>query len=175
MGGWTGEKVGNYDMGKDIDRNITRQLWEKETGVTGDVFTKNDVIPVENGGTGVNNLELFYPKLVEDSYINRIEVNNLTTPVEGFTFSGDTNFFIVINKKSMYFEGTVHVTRNTNIMKDTYLNLKIPDMGYNIKEIQFAPYGTKISIVDNILSLKGYFDPSSNSYRYRFQNFVPII
>lgn len=32
-------------MGKDIDRNITRQLWEKNKNT----FTRNDIIPVENG------------------------------------------------------------------------------------------------------------------------------
>ena len=42
-------------MGKDIDRNITRQLWERVKNV----FTRNDVIPVENGGTGERSLELF--------------------------------------------------------------------------------------------------------------------
>lgn len=40
-------------MGKDIDRNITRQLWEKNKNT----FTRNDVIPVENGGTGVTNIK----------------------------------------------------------------------------------------------------------------------
>lgn len=162
-------------MGKDIDRNITRQLWEREQNASTDnVFTKNDVIPVENGGTGVNNLELFYPKLVEDSNIKKIEVNNLTPTVEGFTFSGDTNFFIMLNKKSIYIEGTVAVTKNADIMGNIYLNLKIPNMGYNIKNIQFAPYGTTFSIVNDILSFKGTFN-TSNQYRYRFQNFVPII
>ena len=36
-------------LGKDIDKNITRQLWERLKNT----FTRNDVIPVENGGTGV--------------------------------------------------------------------------------------------------------------------------
>ena len=158
-------------MGKDIDRNITRQLWEKFKNT----FTRNDVIPVENGGTGEKSLELFYPKLVEDSNITRIEVNHSTQAVEGFTFNGNTKFFIVINKKSMYFEGLVNVTRDTNITTNTYLNVEIPNIGYNIKNIQIAPYESKISIVDNILSFEGYFSPSSNNYQYRFQTFIPII
>lgn len=160
-------------MGKDIDRNITRQLWERENGVTGDVFTKNDVIPVENGGTGVNNLELFYPKLVEDEYITKIEIQNLT-PVNGFTINNDTNLKIIINKKSLYFEGTIHVTRNAGITENVYLKHEIPIKGYNIKNIQFAPYESKLSINYNILSLSGKFN-SNNEYRNRIEEFIPII
>ena len=156
-------------MGKDIDRNITRQLWEKNKNS----FTRNDVIPVENGGTGVNNLELFYPKLVEDNFIERINVNTLT-PVKGFTIIGDTNLIITLNKKSMFFEGTIHVTRNTGITENVYLKHEIPIKGYNINNIQIAQYGSTLSINDNILSLGGDFG-TSNEYRMRFQNFIPII
>ena len=157
-------------MGKDIDRNITRQLWERFKNT----FTKNDVIPVKNGGTGVNNLELFYPKLVEDKYITKIEVKTLT-PVKGFTINSDTNLFIIINKKSMFFEGIIHVTRNTGITTNVYLKHEIPIKGYNINNIQFAPYGTTLSINDNILSLAGYFSTSTNEYRARIEEFIPII
>ena len=156
-------------MGKDIDRNITRQLYERVKNI----FTRNDIIPVKNGGTGVNNLELFYPKLVEDNYITTIKVQNLT-PVKGFTINDDTNLIITINKKSMFFEGTIHVTRNTGITDSVYLKHEIPIKGYNIDSIQIAPYGSKFSIYDNILSLWGYFN-TSNEYRMRFQNFIPII
>ena len=164
------KRLGFYDMGKDIDRNITRQLFEKNKNS----FTRNDVIPVENGGTGVNNLELFYPKLVEDGFITKINVNTLT-PVNGFTINGDTNLTIVINKKSMFFDGTIHVTRNTGITENVYLKHEIPIKGYNINGIQIAPYGSIVYINDNILSLGGYFEPSNNEYRMRFQNFIPII
>ena len=163
------KRLGFYDMGKDIDRNITRQLFERVKNV----FTRNDVIPVENGGTGVNNLELFYPKLVEDKYITRIEVKTLT-PVKGFTINSDTNLTIAINKKSMFFEGTIHVTRNTGITENVYLKSAIPIKGYNINNIQIAQYASTLSINDNILSLGGDFN-TSNEYRMRFQNFIPII
>ena len=156
-------------MGKDIDRNITRQLYEKFKNI----FTRNDVIPVENGGTGVNNLELFYPKLVEDKFITRIDVKTLT-PINGFTINSDTNLTIAINKKSMFFEGAIHVTRNTGITENVYLKHKIPIKGYNINNIQIAQYGSTLSINDNILSLGGSFN-TSNEYRMRFQDFVPII
>ena len=156
-------------MGKDIDRNITRQLWERFKNT----FSRNDVIPVENGGTGVNNLELFYPKLVEDKFITRIDVKTLT-PVNGFTINSDTNLTIAINKKSMFFEGTIHVTRNTGITENVYLKHEIPIKGYNINNIQIAQYGTTLSINDNILSLGGDFN-TSNEYRMRFQTFVPIV
>lgn len=157
-------------MGKDIDRNITRQLWEKNKNS----FTRNDVIPVKNGGTGVNNLELFYPKLVEDYYITTINVNTSTPAVEGFTFNANTGFSIAINKKSMYFEGSVNVTRDANITTGTYLKIEIPNMGYNIRNIQFGSLSTKFSIVDNILSLEGFFD-RNNNYKFNFKNFIPII
>ena len=156
-------------MGKDIDRNITRQLLERFKNT----FSRNDIIPVKNGGTGVDNLELFYPKLVEDKYITRIEVKTLT-PVKGFTINSDTNLIIIINKKSMFFDGTVHVTRNTGITENVYLKHEIPIKGYNINNIQIAQYGSTLSINDNILSLGGDFN-SSNEYRIRFQNFIPII
>ena len=163
------KRLGFNNMGKDIDRNITRQLWERIKNT----FTRNDVIPVENGGTGVNNLELFYPKLVEDKYITRIEVKTLT-PVNGFTIVGDTNLIIIINKKSMFFDGTIHVTRNTGITENVYLKHEIPIKGYNINNIQIAQYESTLSINDNILSLGGSFN-TSNEYRMRFQNFIPII
>lgn len=156
-------------MGKDIDRNITRQLWERFKNT----FSRNEVIPVENGGTGVDNLELFYPKLVEDKYITRIEVKTLT-PVKGFTINSDTNLIIIINKKSMFFDGTIHVTRRPDTPTNVYLQHEIPIKGYNINNIQIAQYGSTLSINDNILSLGGDFS-SSNEYRMRFQNFVPII
>ena len=44
-------------MGKDIDRNITRQLLERFKNT----FSRNDVIPVENGGTGVTNIKDIIP------------------------------------------------------------------------------------------------------------------
>lgn len=157
-------------MGKDIDRNITRQLWEQKQQ---NAFTRNDVIPVENGGTGVNNLELFYPKLVEDKFITKINVNTLT-PVNGFTINADTNLIIVINKKSMFFDGTIHVTRNTGITGNVYLKHEIPIKGYNINNIQIAQYESTLSINDNILSLGGGFT-TSNEYRMQFQTFIPII
>lgn len=124
-------------------------------------------------GTGVNNLELFYPKLVEDKFITKINVNTLT-PVKGFTINGDTNLIIVINKKSMFFEGTIHVTRNTGITENVYLKHEIPIKGYNINNIQIAQYGSTLSINDDILSLGGAFN-TSNEYRMRFQYFIPIL
>ena len=156
-------------MGKDIDRNITRQLWERFKNT----FSRNDIIPVKNGGTGEKSLELFYPKLVEDKNITRMDVNTLT-PVKGFTINSDTNLIITINKKSMFFEGTVHVTRNTGITENVYLKHEIPIKGYNINNIQIAQYNSTLSINDNILSLGGDFN-SSNEYRMRFQHFIPII
>lgn len=77
-------------MGKDIDRNITRQLWERLKNA----FTRNDVIPVKNGGTGVNNLNAFYPNLATDTEITSIGIKDM--PLQsGFTLqSNSTASFI---------------------------------------------------------------------------------
>ena len=120
-------------------------------------------------------MELLYPKLVKDGNISRIRVNKSTPTPNGFKFNENTNFFIDINKKSIYIEGLANVTRNTNITTNTYLKIKIPNMGYDIKNIHFAPYESKFSIVGDILTFSAYFDPSSNNFHYNFQNFIPII
>lgn len=109
MDGWV-KRLGFYDMGKDIDRNITRQLLEKETGVTGDVFTKNDIIPVENGGTGVNNLELFTQKL-------NVFTKNDVIPVE----NGGTGVTNINDIVSFISNGAQYI----KTIKNTYKNEKI--------------------------------------------------
>ena len=108
------KRLGIYDMGKDIDRNITRQLWEKNVSTdnvpTDNVFTKNDIIPVENGGTGVNNLELFTQKL------NVFTKNDIISVENGGTGVTNTNDIV-----SVITNGTKYIRRVNN----TYKNEKI--------------------------------------------------
>lgn len=94
--------------GQDIDRNITRQLWEKNKNV----FTRNDVIPVENGGTGVTNTKDIvsiisngtqYIKTINNTYKNE-KINKVI------------NSSIVINSNSInnatitLYDGTITIS-----------------------------------------------------------------
>lgn len=67
MGGWSGEQGGIDNMGKDIDRNITRQLWERLKNA----FTRNDVIPIENGGYNIKRIRIA-PYRSEISILNNL-------------------------------------------------------------------------------------------------------
>ena len=157
-------------LGKDIDKNITRQLWERLKNT----FTRNDVIPVENGGTGVNDLDLMYPKLISDeltilAYVNRFKLE------PGFTLQSDSNALFNINKNSMYIEGRIHVIRDNNIQSSKFIKIPIPNInGYSINKIKIAAYGTRLSINNNILSLDVNFT-EKNEYNYIFNHFIPFV
>lgn len=164
------KRLGIYDMGKDIDRNITRQLWEREKNV----FTRNDVIPVENGGTGVDHLELLYPKLAQDYYVKKIFIINEKLD-EGFTVESDSTAFIKLNYKSFYIEGRMHISKKPNISSDKYLKIKLNHGGYNINDISFAASGAKFSIINDTLILEGSFN-NNNTYDFKFPGLlVPFI
>ena len=157
-------------MGKDIDRNITRQLWEKNKNS----FTRNDVIPVENGGTGEKSLELFYPKLVQDKFIKKLFVINEQL-VEGFTAERDCTAVILLHSKSFFINGKMHISRNNNISTTEYLKIKLNNGGYDIHNITFERNSSKFSIINDTLILEGFFD-SNNTYTFNFDGiFVPFI
>lgn len=157
-------------MGKDIDRNITRQLWERFKNT----FSRNDVIPVKNGGTGVNHLELLYPKLVQDYYVKRIDIINAKLE-EGFTAESDCTAVINVNYKSFYIEGRMHISRNPNISSNNYLKIKLNTGGYHINNISFAAGASRFSIVNDTLILEGFFT-NTNTYDFRFPgSLVPFI
>ena len=157
-------------MGKDIDRNITRQLFEKNKNT----FTRNDVIPVENGGTGENNLELFYPKLVKDKNIERISVIDAQL-LEGFKAESDCTAVIFLNNKSFYIEGRMHISRNKTKSSNQYLKIKLNNGGYDIHSIVFGPVYSRFSIINDTLIFDGFFD-SANSYDVIFNGLlVPFI
>ena len=157
-------------MGKDIDRNITRQLWERFKNT----FTRNDIIPVKNGGTGVNNLDLLYPKLVSDEFVKTVNIKDMQLE-QGFTLKSDSTAIFSINKKSMYIDGRLHVVRSTGITSDKFISFTIPHIsGYNINEITIGSYNTRLSINNNICSLYCYFN-QENDYNKYFDLFIPFI
>ena len=153
-------------MGKDIDRNITRQF--KNT------FTNNDIIPVKNGGTGEKSLELFYPKLVQDKFIKKLFVINEQL-VEGFKAESDCTAVIMLHSKSFYINGKMHISRNNNISTNEYLKIKLNHGGYDIHNVTFNGNSSKFSIINDTLILEGFFD-SKNTYTFNFNgSFVPFI
>ena len=157
-------------MLKDIDRNITRQLLEKNKNS----FTRNDVIPVKNGGTGVDNLELFYPKLVSDVNVQYIDIKHMNLE-PGFTLQGDTNATFYFTKKSMYIEGVIHIIKSADITSTEFLKYTIPGInGYSISNLKIGSFNTLMSIDNNILTLKANFN-AENSYYNRFNIFIPFI
>ena len=157
-------------LGKDIDKNITRQLWERLKNT----FTMNDVIPVENGGTGVNDLDLMYPKIISDertilAYIKSFKLE------PGFTLQSDSDALLDINKNSMYIEGKIHVIRDDNIQSSKFIKISIPNVnGYSINKIKIGPYGTRLTINNNILSFDVNFN-SRNEYMHIFNQFIPFV
>ena len=157
-------------MGKDIDRNITRPLWEKNKNT----FTRNDVIPVENGGTGEKSLELFYPELVQDKFIKKIFVINEKL-IEGFKAESDCTAVILLHSKSFYINGKMHISRNTNISTNEYLKIKLNHGGYDIHNVTFKGNSSKFSIINDTLILEGFF-ASKNTYNFNIDGvFVPFI
>ena len=157
-------------MGKDIDRNITRQLWEKFKNT----FTNNDIIPVKTGGTREKSLELFYPKLVQDKFIKKIFVINEKL-IEGFKAESDCTAVIMLHSKSFYINGKMHISRNNNISTNEYLKIKLNHGGYDIHNVTFKGNSSKFSIINDTLILEGFFD-SKNTYNFNFDGiFVPFI
>ena len=157
-------------MGKDIDRNITRQLWERFKNT----FSRNDVIPVENGGTGEKSLELFYPKLVQDKFIKKLFVSNEKL-IDGFKAESDCTATIILHSKSFYINGKMHISRNNNISTNEYLKIKLNHGGYDIHNVTFKGNSSKFSIINDTLILEGFFD-SNNTYNFNFDGiFVPFI
>lgn len=154
-------------MGKDIDRNITRQLWERLKKT----FSRNDVIPVENGGTG-GNLDSFYPKLVSDMQIVELHKNNLPL-LDGFHYLDTHTAYLLLNKKSMFIAGVFDIARDSNIVSNNFLKYKMAQGGYDINNIRIYTNGLYMSINDDILSLSGNF--VSNVFHLTFQGFVPFI
>ena len=108
MGGWTGKRLGIKNMGKDIDRNITRQLWERLKNA----FTRNDVIPIENGGTGATNSQNVISNLTNNTkYITLIRNSYKNDKLDRIV---DSYIHINTNSIYLYMVGNYTVTNDDN-------------------------------------------------------------
>ena len=142
------KRLGIYDMGKDIDRNITRQLFEKNKNS----FTRNDVIPVENGGTGVTNIKDIvsvisngtqYIKTINNTYKNE-QINKVV------------NSSIEINSNSIFLRMGGNYTV-TNYKLNTPLILAVfPNTGFMPNVRCSARYGNTnatITLYDGTITI----------------------
>ena len=156
-------------MGKDIDRNITRQFWERLKNT----FTRNDIIPIKNGGTG-GNLDYFYSKLMSDEHTKSINIKDIQLK-PGFVLQPDSNAEFSFSKKSMYIEGRIHIIRDPNITDIEFVKFNAPIInGYSINRVKINRYNTLMTINNNIIYLSGYFN-GENSYNNHFDIFIPFI
>lgn len=97
-------------MRKDIDRNITRQLWEQLKNT----FSRNDVIPIENGGTGASNSEKAIRNFANNtthirSVHNTYKDPNLQTMNDAILYVNSNSLFLDI-----YGDNKIITPRDTN-------------------------------------------------------------
>ena len=148
-------------MGKDIDRNITRQLWERLKNT----FSRNDVIPIKNGGTGKNS--------ISNTFLHRYSKNEFKL-YEGFSFGDTFNIYFDVNEKSIFLSGNLNVIREPNITSTLFGYLKIDFFknNYNINKISVGIYGLKISINNDFLYF--YSDFPNNELNATYRYMIPI-
>ena len=135
-------------MGKDIDRNITRQLFEKNKNS----FTRNDVIPVENGGTGVTNIKDIVSVITNGTkYIKRIDNTYKNEKLDKTVSS-----YIDINDNSLYLNMWDNYTV-TNYEINTPLILAVfPNTGFMPNVRCSAIYGNTnatITLYDGTITI----------------------
>lgn len=138
-------------MGKDIDRNITRQLWEKNKNS----FTRNDVIPVENGGTGVTNIKDIVSVITNGTkYIKRINNTYKNDKIDKTVSS-----YIDINDNSIYLDmiGTYTVTgyeRNTPLILAVFQDTGfMPNVRCNAKYGNVNNVNATITLYDGTITI----------------------
>mgnify|MGYP004565104083 CR=1 FL=1 len=148
-------------MGKDIDRNITRQLWERLKNT----FSRNDVIPIENGGTGENS--------ISNTFLHRYSKNEFKL-YEGFSFGNNFNIYFDINEKSIFLSGNIDVIRNPNINSTLFGYIKVDFFKnhYNIDKIAVGIYGLKISVNNGFIYFYSDFNDNILNAAYRY--IIPI-
>lgn len=134
-------------MGKDIDRNITRQLWERLKNT----FSKNDVIPVENGGTGETSLVNLLGKSVNSKQIKE-ERKNTVTFNTGITPLDDFNAIIIVNTNSIVIRGTISVTKET-ATHETIKILSFPVASDATINNTLAYQNTRINVTNGICTI----------------------
>lgn len=159
---------------KDIDRNITSQLYKLINTVKG-LNIVNGVLQPSSGGTGSRSLSDAYPSMVKDSNFAKIGKADIHLR-NGFTMADDFSLLITVNQKSLYFDGLMHITASSSAdYTNGFLNITLPIGGFDIKNIQISPnpYSVRMSIQNKTLTLYGFFP--SNEINYTFNSFIPII
>ena len=109
-------------MGKDIDRNITRQLWERFKNT----FSKNDVIPVENGGTGVTNIKDIVPLISNGTKYKKRVVNEYKNEKIDKTIFA----YIDINEKSIFLNMLGNYKITDYVPNTTLILAQFPNTGF---------------------------------------------
>ena len=134
-------------MGKDIDRNITRQLYERFKNI----FTRNDVIPVENGGTGVGNRQSAMYNLTDGSnFITQIKNKYIIAE------SGEVaSIILFINTNSFFIDAGGEISNFSNV--DKYIKVaefKLPDDFPNVTiSCVYNIRGTTFEIKNHVVSI----------------------
>ena len=123
-------------MGKDIDRNITRQLFEKNKN-SFNSFTRNDVIPVENGGTGVTNIKDIVSVITNGTkYIRRVTNTYKNEKIDKIVSS-----YIDINDNSIYLNMLGNYTVTGYEINTPLILAVFPDTGFMPNVRCSAMYG----------------------------------
>lgn len=155
-------------MRKDIDINITRQLWERLKNT----FSRNDVIPVENGGTGETDLNVVFQKSTVE-YEEKLFTISDVTKLNNVIVNDDCSVLITINKNSMSLRNTVSLTR------DNTTNVTLPSIEFpvnteaNINNVLVAT-GTRMSIKNKKCTLSFQFINNVSKINFN-TTFIPFI
>lgn len=158
-------------MGKDIDRNITRQLWERFKNT----FSRNDVIPVENGGTGVKDLKVAFQRGINDRYIKQIDKRSITL-LNGITMGSNFDAIFELNQNSIAIRNTISLKLNSPLAKG---GMAIPAISFPfesesyIENILITNY-TRVSIKNGVCILSLFFLTNEYNYDYGI-TFIPLI
>ena len=147
-------------MGKDIDRNITRQLWERLKNT----FSKNDVIPVENGGTGETSLVNLFGKSVNSKQIKEENKNTVTfntgiTPLDNF------NAVIIVNTNSIVIRGTISVKKETSKQERAKI-LSFPVVSDARINNILVYQNTRINVINGICTILSGFSTNTFTMNY---------
>ena len=163
-----GRKGWNFDMGKDIDRNITRQLWERLKNT----FTKNDVIPVENGGTGVKDLNIAFQKGINDKQITTIDKESITL-LNNITMESDFNASFILNKNSILIRDIISLKKE-DTTRVTIPAIQFPFESESVIDNILVTNNTRLSIGNGFCTLSFFF--RSNTYKQLYNSFfIPLI
>ena len=142
-------------MGKDIDRNITRQLFEKNKNS----FTRNDVIPVENGGTGVTNIKDIVSVITNGTkYIRRVTNTYKNEKIDKIVSS-----YIDINDNSIYLNMLGNYTVTGYEINTPLILAVFPDTGFMPNVRCSAMYGNINNMYATITLYDGTITISAES------------